>query len=319
MLKHLLDEPDAFWQEVSRYSGSVTFSMLLGCRFDRSDAFIPQQIGKKMQLFFANIRPGAWLVDWIPALDILPDIFAPWRKQAVAIREQIMPFYRVFDHQMKERVENGTAPDCFVAQLLQEQRGKRTWSEIEYSHLIAELLTAGTETTATTMQWFFKVAVLHPDPMRRAQEEIERVVGRQRLPTWEDQAKLPYLKALIEELHRWATATPMAFLHATSEADTYRGKYIPKGATVVANVYAIHQNPAYYPEPDKFIPERFLDDPNLEQFAFGIGRRECPGQHVADASLYIGISRILWTFNIKPKLDAPPPSGYSKFFLLINL
>jgi hypothetical protein len=115
MLKNLLNEPNAFWGEVSRYSGSVTFSMLLGCRFDRSDAFIPQQIGKKMQVFFTNIRLGAWLVDWIPALDTLPNILAPWRKQAVAIREQIMPFHRVFYQQMKERVENGTAPDYLVA------------------------------------------------------------------------------------------------------------------------------------------------------------------------------------------------------------
>jgi cytochrome P450 len=272
-----------------------------------------------MQTFFTNIRPGAWLVDWIPMLDTLPNVFAPWRKQAVAIREQIMPFYRIFYQHMRERVENGTAPDCFVARVLQEQRSaKREWSDIEYSHLIAELLTAGTETTATTLQWFFKAAVLNPDPMKRAQDEIDRVVGRKRLPTWADQANLPYLHALIQELHRWATATPMAFLHATSEADTYRGKYIPKGATVIANVYAIHTNPAYYPEPEKFRPERFLDNPNLRHYAFSVGRRECPGQHVADASLYIGISRILWAFDIKPKVDAPPADGYCEYFLLVD-
>jgi cytochrome P450 len=143
----------------------------------------------------------------------------------VAIREQIMPFYHVFYQQMKERVENGTAPDCFVARVLREQQGEKgEWSSIEYSHLIAELLTAGTETTATTLQWVFKVAVLNPDPLKRAQEEIDRVVGRNRLPAWEEQARLPYFNAFVEELHRWATATPMAFLHATSEADMYRGK-----------------------------------------------------------------------------------------------
>ncbi|KAF2101147.1 cytochrome P450 [Rhizodiscina lignyota] len=321
-LKHLLDEPDAFFQEVARYSGSVTFSMLMGCRFDRSDAFIPQQIGKKMQNFFTHIRPGAWLVDWIPILDYLPDALAPWRKQAVEIRRQIMPFYLVFYEQMKERVRNGTAPDCFVARVLQNEGTKL--SETEYAHLIAELITAGTETTATTLQWFFKAAVLFPEQMKHAQKEIDRVVGRNRLPNWEDREKLPYLNAVINELHRWATATPLAFIHATSEADVYRGKSIPKGATVIPNVNAIHKNSQYYPEPDKFMPERFLDprdprsspgaSPGGQHFAFGVGRRECPGRHVADASLYIVMSRILWAFDITPKPNSPPPDGYSGAF-----
>jgi cytochrome P450 len=70
--------------------------------------------------------------------------------------------------------------------VLQEQQGKkREWSSIESSHPIAELLTAGTETTATTLRWFFKAAVLNLDPLKRAQEEIDRVVDHKRLPTWE--------------------------------------------------------------------------------------------------------------------------------------
>ena len=187
------------------------------------------------------------------------------------------------------------------------QATTRPARRFEYSHLIADVLTASTETTVTTLQGFFKAAVLYPDPMQRAQEELDRVVRRKRLPTWEDQANLPYMNALVQEVHRWATATPMASFHATSEADTYRGKYIPKGATVIANVYATHNDPAYNPEPEKFKPERFLDNPNLRRYAFSVGRRECPGQHVADASLYIGICRVLWAFNIKTKVNAPPP------------
>jgi cytochrome P450 len=302
---------------------SIDVESSLGCRFDRSDAFIPQQIGIKMQKFFTHIRPGAWLVDWIPILDYLPDVLAPWRKQAVAVRNQIMPFYLVFYEQMKERVKNGTAPNCFVARLLSEE-GK-SWAEEEYAHVIAELITAGTETTATTLQWFFKAAVLNPEPMRRAQEEIDQVVGRDRFPGWEDRSNLPYVTALINEVHRWATATPLAFVHATSEEDTYRGKNIPKEATVISNVYAIHNNPQYYPQPDKFMPERFLDrkDPRAlpeaspmgQHFAFSVGRRECPGKHVADASLYIVISRILWALNIRPKPNALPAPGYSKLLI----
>jgi cytochrome P450 len=275
-----------------------------------------------MQNFFTNIRPGAWLVDWIPALDYLPDALAPWRKQAVALRNQIMPFFLIFYDQIKERMKNGTAPDCFVTSLLTDKANHFT--DIEFSHIIAEMITAGTETTATTLQWFFKAAVLHPEPIKRAQEEIDRVVGRDRLPDWTDRPQLPYIAALINELHRWATATPLAFIHATSEEDEYRGRNIPSGATVLANVYAVHNSSKYFPEPEKFIPERFLDKsvtgarPEANtvgyHFAFSVGRRECPGRHVADASLYIAISRILWAFDIKPRSGVLPGDGYSKFW-----
>ncbi|KAK3113062.1 hypothetical protein LTR53_010019 [Teratosphaeriaceae sp. CCFEE 6253] len=319
-LKNLLNEPKAFWEEVSRYSGSITFSTLLGCRFERSDAFIPQQIGLKMQIFFTNIRPGAWAVDWFPLLDCLPNILAPWRQKVVDARNQVMPFYSVFYDAMKTRMVEGTAPDCFVKRLLGES-GK-AMSETEHLHLMAELLTAGTETTATTLQWFMKAAVLYPETIARAQEELDRVVGHSRFPGWEDQARLPYLAALTAEVNRWGSATPLAFVHATSEADTYRGKTIPNEATVMVNLYGIHNNPAYYPEPEVFAPERFLKDDGRfksptslkTHFAFGVGRRECPGKHVANASLFIMISRILWTFNVKPKEGALPGAGYSGCF-----
>jgi cytochrome P450 len=275
-----------------------------------------------MQHFFNNIRFGAWLVDWIPALDYLPDALAPWRKQAVTIRNQIMPFFLIFYDQMKERIKNGTAPECFIASLLTDKASHFT--EVEFSHIIGELITAGTETTATTLQWFFKAAVLYPESIKRAQEEIDRVVGPNRLPDWTDRPQLRYITALINELHRWATATPLAFFHATSEEDEYRGRNIPSGATVLANVYAIHNNPDYFPQPEKFIPERFLDQsipgarPEINHvghhFAFSVGRRECPGRNVADASLYIAISRILWAFNIKPRTGVLPGDGYSKFW-----
>lgn len=288
----------------------------LACRFERPDHPIPQQIGIQMRKFFAAITPGDWLVDWVPVLNRLPDALEPWRKQAVAIREQLMPFYAVFYHATKERMRLGTAPDCFVTQLIKDQ--SESMSEVEHLHLMLDLLTAGTETTATTLQWFFKVAVLVPEAMRRAQEEIDRVVGVSRLPGWNDREKLPYLKALIAELHRYASAAPVAFPHATSEADTYRGKDIPANTTIIVNLYGIHRNPDYYPEPEEFIPERFLEERQpgnvrgakalSTQYAFGVGRRECPGKQVAEASVYIMISRILWAFDVAAAA-AVPPSG----------
>lgn len=271
-------------------------------------------------MMFKNIRPGAWLVDWIPILDYLPDAMAPWRASAVGIRNQIMPFFYVFYNAMKERVKNGTAPDCFLARLLKEEGSK--FDETEPPHIIATTMAAGTDTTATTLQWFFKAAVLFPEAIKTAQEEIDRVVGRDRLPDWQDRPNLPYVTAIVNETHRWATATPLAFIHATSEADVYREKNIPSGASVYSNIYAVHNDPKNFAKPEEWVPERYLphnDDRAMPEanrvgkhYAFGAGRRECPGMHVADASLYIVISRILWAFDIVGNPRKPPIAGYCK-------
>lgn len=339
-LQNFLDQPSGFWDELTRYSASVTFSMLyvplelsdrtelvlklvnsLGCRFDRADSLIPKEINKRMLRMFKNIRPGAWFVDWVPILDYLPDSLAPWRASAIEIRNQIMPFFLVFYKAMKARVKNGTAPDCFLARII-KQEGV-TFDETEPPHIIATTMAAGTDTTATTLQWFFKAALMFPDAIKKAQEEIDQVVGHDRLPDWEDQPRLPYITALVNETHRWATATPLAFIHATSEADVYRGKNVPSGAIVYSNIYAVHNDPNIFPHPEEWIPERYLPQEDNRSapeanraglhYAFGAGRRECPGKHVADASLYIVISRILWAFNIES--EKQPPSGYCKSIL----
>jgi hypothetical protein len=75
---------------------------------------------------------------------------------------------------------------------------------------------------------FFCVA-LHPDAQKRAQEEIDRVVGRERLPTFEDRASLPYIEALRRETLRWRPALPVGNAHATIADDEYNGYFFPKG------------------------------------------------------------------------------------------
>ena len=129
------------------------------------------------------------------------------------------------------------------------------------------------------------------------------------MPTWDDRAQLPYLQALIKELHRWGTPAVLAFYHATSEPDEYRGNTVPANTTVIYNTYGIHHSDTYYQQHEKSMPERFLDEQHHQympqyahgpvQYGFGVGRRECPGKHVAESSLFILISRMLWAFDFR--------------------
>lgn len=114
-------------------------------------------------------------------------------------------------------------------------------------------------------------------------------------------------------LHRWFTVGPVGLMHAASRDIEWRGWKIPEGTGLIYNSMAIHHDPAVYPEPYQFIPERWegrlemaTEDSlgaSTELFTFGAGRRICPGQHLAERSLFLGISHWLWAFDIRKARD----------------
>ncbi len=160
--------------------------------------------------------------------------------------------------------------------------------------------------------------LLYPDVQRHAQEQIDRTVGSTRLPTMDDFDSLPYVRCIMKETLRWMPTTILgAVPHAATTDDTYKGFLIPKGAGVMNNVWAINNSPQRAPHPRNFDPSRYEQDntslydsavnpdgAKRDQFTFGAGRRLCPGMHVAERSLFLGISRLLWAFNITPAKDA---------------
>jgi cytochrome P450 len=81
--------------------------------------------------------------------------------------------------------------------------------------------------------------VLNPDVQRRAQEEIDRVVGRDRLPDFGDRDRLPYINAMVKESLRWHPVTPMGIAHSLMEDDSYDGYHIPKGSVIMPNVWLV--------------------------------------------------------------------------------
>jgi len=135
------------------------------------------------------------------------------------------------------------------------------------------------------------------------------VIGRDRLPTFDDRPRLPYLEAVCKELMRWQMVAPLGVPHVSCQDDIYRGYFIPKGTVILANAWAILHDPETYPDPEEFKPERFLDrdgsfrdDPTLG-LVFGVGKRICPGRHFVDATLFIIISSVLSVFNVMKAKD----------------
>lgn len=149
-----------------------------------------------------------------------------------------------------------------------------------------------------------------------AHEELDSVVGLHRTPTFSDEPDLPYIRGMIKETLRLRPINKFGNNHFNIEDDWYKGYFIPKGTIVMANWWSIHYNAKYYLDPEKFMPERWSDYPHSaakaaalpdgnqrDHLTYGGGRRICAGMHLAEASLFINIARILWGFDIRPAKD----------------
>ena len=160
--------------------------------------------------------------------------------------------------------------------------------------------------------------MVFPHVITEAQKELDTVIGPHRLPQFTDEPNLPYIRAIIKETQRFRPVAPGGFPHATSKDDIYKGYLIPAGTTVFANHYSVHFDAQRHPNPHTFSPERWMDgnwdlsaaeaaaqkDPaRRDHFAYGVGRRICPGLHVAEGSLFLLVSRVLWGFEIGKEVD----------------
>ncbi|KAH8994602.1 cytochrome P450 [Lactarius akahatsu] len=175
--------------------------------------------------------------------------------------------------------------------------------------------------TVAAMYSLFLALILYPEVQKRAQAEIDSVISRDRLPTYDDRPRLPYIEAMSKELLRWRMVTPMGVPHSPTDDDFYKGYFIPKGAVVIGNGWAVLHDPELYPDPEAFNPGRFLnedgtfrDDPMIS-LAFGAGRRICPSRHLVDVILFVVTASVLSVFNVTRAKDengneipvAPPP------------
>jgi cytochrome P450 len=175
---------------------------------------------------------------------------------------------------------------------------------------------AGADTTPAVMAWWTLAMLTYPETQARAQAELDAVVGRARLPTFSYYAALPYLRAMVKEALRWRTVSPLCIPHRSTEDDWYEGVFIPKGTICIPNVWHLNRDPEIYGEnAAHFEPARHLDangdiapgPPDAKEeghVAFGFGRRQCAGRHVANRSLFIQMAVPLWANRIEHKEDA---------------
>ena len=128
------------------------------------------------------------------------------------------------------------------------------------------------------MAWGLLYMITNPDIQEKVQAEINDVIG-QRSPSMHDKAKMPYTEAVLMEIQRKSCLAPFAVPHTNVEEMNFRGYTIPPGKMVVSNLYSVCYDPEIFPDPEKFDPDRFLDetktqvkkDEEMTVPVFGIG------------------------------------------------
>ncbi|KAJ7166937.1 cytochrome P450 [Mycena filopes] len=319
LLGRLLDSPAKFERHLRHMAGMVILSSVYGIDIDPEDDPHVAVSEKALHAMAMTGNRGSFLVDSLPFLQYVPEWLpgTGFKKLAREWRDVVAAMPQVpFDYVRRSRAA-GMARSSIASRVLDEieESGLTDAERKEREETLCNTLgaaygAAGADTTVSALGSFMLAMTIYPEVQKKAQVAIDAVVGSGRLPDFQDD--IPYIDAVVREVLRWRPVTPLAAPHAaTEDSYAYKGYYIPAGAVVVGNTWAIlHDEETFGPETDKFIPERWLtEDGKINtamrepSAAFGFGRRICPGRDMAQWSVWICAVSILSMFNITKTVD----------------
>ncbi|XP_033763832.1 steroid 17-alpha-hydroxylase/17,20 lyase-like [Pecten maximus] len=247
--------------------------------------------------------------------DLIPVLAKIWPssryKKALAMADDLFQILldELLDHQKsfdKDNIRDFTDALILARMEAENEEDAELLSQLTDVHLkqtLSDIFFAGLDTTRFTIQWFMLYIAANPEIQKKAQMEIDQAVGRDRLPGLEDRPSMPYTEAVLHEVMRMGTVSPVGVPHAARNDTKLCGYDIPKGTTVMINHWALHFDARHWKDPKKFDPERYLDsDGNLgpkpvSWLPFSAGRRVCLGESVAKAELHLICAIFLHQFD----------------------
>ncbi|KAL3516347.1 hypothetical protein ACH5RR_023249 [Cinchona calisaya] len=300
---------------VKKYLGAVAFNnitrLAFGKRFVNSEGIMDEQ-GKEFKEIVANgLKLGASLamaehIPWLRWLFPLDE--AAFGKHG-ARRDRLTR--AIMEEHTLAREKSGGAKQHFVDALL-TLKDKYDLSEDTIIGLLWDMITAGMDTTAISVEWAMAELIKNPRVQQKAQEELDGVIGNERVMTEMDFSNLHYLQCVAKEALRLHPPTPLMLPHRSNANVKIGGYDIPKGSNVHVNVWAVARDPAVWKNPLKFWPERFLEADidmkghDFRLLPFGAGRRVCPGAQLGINLVTSMLGHLLHHFNWAPPHGLSP-------------
>jgi cytochrome P450 len=262
--------------------------------------------------------------------------FGNWITRSKAVGGQMNKLYSDMLAKVEQRRKKHGSKGSWMDTVLDQQE-KLGLTRHQIYFLGGVVMEGGSDTSASIITSFIHAMTKWGHVLKKAQEEVDSVVGEDRTPLWSDYQNMPYVASIVKETMRWRPAVPLAFPHAATEGETIPiltpclrvvdrlltyadtwidGKLIPKGATVIINCWGMHQDEARYGDPNVFNPDNFKGEMTLapelfagadyekrDHYGYGSGRRICPGIHLAERNLFLAMAKLIWAFNIEPGRD----------------
>ncbi|KAF9261870.1 cytochrome P450 [Marasmius fiardii PR-910] len=317
LVQKLASTPKDFFKHVRLHAGGIILEVVYGYHIqDDNDPYI--EIVNDALVGTAGVGVfGSFLVDYIPLLKHLPAWFPGasfktkaevWARGTERLRNKTWTL-------LKQSIDDGAAAPSFSTRSLEKfgispsPSGSDSGMEEVIKNCAGSALIAGADTTVSAVLSFILAMILNPQIQARAQKELDEVVGSSRLPDFSDRVGLPYINAIYVETLRWVPVTPLGVAHAAVNDDIYEGNLIPRGSTIIPNIWAVlHDESLYGPDVLSFNPDRFMKEgkdlpPNPEVIAFGFGRRICPGRYLAINTVWLAITYLLANFTMAKEVN----------------
>ncbi|KAM0293698.1 hypothetical protein HYE67_007906 [Fusarium culmorum] len=311
-----LDNPGNLMEHIRKEAGGVILKATYGYSIEPHK---PDPLVRLVEFMVEGISivvvPMKFAVDFLPWLEYLPECLPgmsfkgrarQWRN---ILNNTIEAPYQFVQQQMAK----GIQCESYVSSLLTQEKLKGNGNdtldetyEADIKRTAAIMYAGGADTTVSTIQSFILAMMVYPEVLKKAQAEIDNVIGPDRLPGFEDRENLPYINGMVKESLRWMPAVPMGAAHKADDDIYYGDLCIPKGSFLLPNVWWFLHNPETYRDPERYDPDRYLEprnEPDPDSNCWGYGRRICPGRLLADESIFIVIARVVAAFDIEKDVD----------------
>ncbi|GFO14306.1 cytochrome p450 ii f2-like protein ii [Plakobranchus ocellatus] len=296
---------------------NVICSIAIGKRFSHEDPRYKRAVENLAKV--AKSAKGAAVINFLPFLQHLPGDFFKARvikKSWNEVKDMLVEIVSEIENKETVVAEDDSIGNFILSYRRKQNQkiksGKKTYlDDPNLIKTIIDLFAAGTETVASTIVWCVLYILCNPGVQVKIHEELDRQLGQEKLPTMEDEVRLPYLRAVIKESQRFASLLPSSVMHKTCEDVTIGNYFIPKGTSVIPDLDSVLHDPKIWGnDAEKFNPERFLcDDGSVlqrEEFIpFSIGSRICVGEALAKMELFLFLASMFQRF----KFVAPDPTN----------
>ncbi|KAK7460408.1 hypothetical protein VKT23_009129 [Stygiomarasmius scandens] len=311
-LNDLLNGQENLHAYARNYTGASILRVVYGITSEEEKAYFVKLVDQAMESLIAGANHGSFMLDYFPFLKYIP-AWAPgagFKRKAVTWAKYVSDMNHHPWQNLKSSITNGTIVSSLATDALGSFSSEIEEMEPVIQHVCAVSFVAGADTTVALVLSSILALVRYPEVQKQAQVELDGVVGTKRLPDFQDRENLPYIDAILKETQRIYPALPLSLDHCSMDDDFYNGYFIPKGTTVIGNAWAVLHDESIYPDPMEFKPERFLKQegrpspPDSGLYAFGFGRRICPGRFFALDAAWLAVACVLATFDIIKAFDA---------------